>query len=281
MHEAKRTALPTEAKDGWTARLELGFAQREGRTYLAHRRHVGPLVVQRPFFPEAHACHVYVVHPPGGVVGGDDLTIDVTAAPGSHALLTTPAATKFYRCESKHARQSQEMAVTNAVVEWLPQETILFPGALARSATVIKLSGDSRFIGWEIPCLGLPARGESFDRGEVQLNMELSIDGTPVWLDRLRIQGEHAARRSIWGLGGFDAIGTLIAYPAERSILEPLRALAHDGVEFACTVVDGVLVCRALGHRAEDVKKLFVAAWHVLRPTLLGKPAIAPRIWAT
>jgi urease accessory protein len=281
MHELTRIAQPTDPTEGWTARLELAFAQRGGQTYLARRRHIGPLIVQRPFFPEPHACHVYVVHPPGGVVGGDELTIDVRANAGSHVLLTTPAATKFYRCESKRARQVQHIAIDDAVLEWLPQETIFYPGALARSETIVRMDRSSSFIGWEIPCLGLPARGEGFDRGELQLNMELWVDDEPRLIDRLRIDGNHKARHAVWGLNSCDAIGTLLAYPTDRSLLEPVRAIAQDGVEFAVSIVDDVMVCRALGRQAEAIKRQFVAAWQVLRQAMLGKEALAPRIWAT
>ena len=82
------------AHSSWQARLELGFRATAGRTVLAHRRHVGPLVVQRPFYPEGGICHVYLLHPPGGVVGGDTLELQVQADADSHALITTPAATR-------------------------------------------------------------------------------------------------------------------------------------------------------------------------------------------
>lgn len=271
----------SEAASGWRARLELEFDHRSGATYLARRRHVGPLLVQRPFFPEPNACHVYIVHPPGGVVGGDDLTIAVTARPGTHALVTTPAATKFYRCERTQSRQQQWLDSDGATLEWLPQESIFFPDADARSTTIVRLAGASRFIGWEIPCLGLPVRNEHFDRGRLALDFELWIDDEPRFIDRLRLDGAGAARRSAWGLAGHDAIGTLLAYPATDAMLAAVRELPVADVEFAATRIDDVLVCRCLGAQGEHVKRTFVAAWQVLRPLLIGRDAALPRIWAT
>lgn len=270
-----------ESTQGWTARLELTFAARNGDTFLAGRRHVGPLLVQRPFFPEPGACHVYVVHPPGGVVGGDDLTISVQASEASHALLTTPAATKFYRCAGRRARQRQVLKVDRATLEWLPQESIFYPDAHARSDTIVELTSNSRFIGWEIPCLGLPARGEPFKRGQLRLSMEVWVDGVPRFIDRLHIDGESPARSAVWGLAGFDALGTLIAYPATSSAVDAVRELVLDEVECTVTLVDGVLVCRCLGAQAEAVKRAFVRIWSTLRPLLLDRPAVQPRIWAT
>jgi urease accessory protein len=269
------------AASGWKARLGLEFDQRNGRTYLARRQHVGPLCVQRPFFPEGNVCHVYVVHPPGGIVGGDDLTLSVNTLDGAHAVLTTPAATKFYRCESQHALQRQHFVVRHAALEWLPQESIFYRSARARSSTIVELDRQSRFIGWEIPCLGLPARGECFDQGQLRLSMEVWVDSAPRFIDRLLVDGDHRARTAAWGLAGFDAIGTLIAYPGTPAMVTAIRDLDSAGVQLAATLVDEVLVCRCLGAQAEGVKHALIAAWQILRPMLLDRPAVKPRIWAT
>jgi len=269
------------AEPGWRARLELEFRQRGGATFLARRGHVGPLLVQRPFFPEPNVCHVYVVHPPGGIVGGDDLTIQVRTLAGAHALVTTPAATKFYRCERKEAIQRQHLAVGAAAFEWLPQETIFYPGAAARSETIVRLQSDSRFIGWEMPCLGLPARGERFDRGRLSLDLELWIDEEPRLIERLRLEGASPARSARWGFAGHEAIGTLLAYPANAALLAAVRALSSEGLEVAATCVDEVLVCRCLGAQGEQVKRTLIAAWQSIRPLVLGRGAVSPRIWAT
>jgi urease accessory protein len=107
---------------GWQARLELGLAQWAGRTVLAHKRHFGPLTVQRPFYPEGGPCHIYLLHPPGGVVGGDRLEIAVEVGEGAHALITTPGATKFYRSAGPRAHQIQHLSVAGGgVLEWFPQ----------------------------------------------------------------------------------------------------------------------------------------------------------------
>src|SRR3954471_15398906 len=98
--EAVREHAPT-SRAGWEASLDLEFATQGTRTFLARRASVGPLVVQRPFYPEGDVCHVYVVHPPGGVVGGDRLDLNIRARSGAHALITTPAATKFYRSDGR------------------------------------------------------------------------------------------------------------------------------------------------------------------------------------
>lgn len=270
------------SSSSWHARLELGFSRSGSRTVLARRRHVGPLIVQRPFYPEGGICHVYLVHPPGGIVGGDALELQVQVDPAAHALLTTPAATRFYRAgPHPRATLTQRLHVQDAALEWLPQETIVFDGARAHGTTCVQLQGDARFIGWEITCLGRPASGEHFATGELRQDFLLYRGDRPLLLDRLRLQGDSAALQAPWGLQGAQAMGTLLMYPATGVDLAPLRALTSPDARHALSIVDDVLVCRALAGQAESVKRLFTAIWQQLRPALLGSDGVAPRIWAT
>lgn len=276
------------ASDGWQAELHLRFdrdASRTGATRLVERRHRGPLVVQRPFHPEGDPCHVYLVHPPGGVVGGDDLRINVLVERGAHTLITTPAATKFYRCDARVSCQSQTLRAAGATLEWLPQENIFYRGADVRTATRVHVDAQSKFIGWEINCFGLPARGEHFDSGRLGLDLELwrnSEDQTaPIFIDRLRLDGSSPARGAVWGLAGQEAVGTLLATPASREHVEIVRELLTQFPLAAVSQVDGVLVLRALAPQAEAVRNLFIAVWRALRPGIVGRVAVDPRIWKT
>jgi urease accessory protein len=266
----------------WQARLELQFQRSGGRTILARRQHVGPLIVQRPFYPEGATCHVYLVHPPGGIVGGDCLSLQVDVEPGAHALLTTPAATRFYRAgPHPRATLTQHLAARDGALEWLPQETIVFDGARAHSTTRVDLSGEARFLGWEIACLGRPANGEGFHCGELRQDFLLYRDGEPVLLDRMRLEGNSPALAAGWGLDGNQAMGTLLMTPAGDIDLAALRALDGRDTRHAISIVDDVLVCRALAREAEALRQLFGLMWLPLRESLLGRAAVAPRIWAT
>jgi urease accessory protein len=306
-------ALVDPVPPGWQAELRLRFngdiprflengdaPPSSARTRLVERHHKGPLIVQRPFYPEGDPCHVYLVHPPGGVVGGDELRIDVQVDADAHALITTPAATKFYRCDARVSSQTQELRAAGATLEWLPQENIFYRGADARTATRVHVDADSRFIGWEINCLGLPARGEPFDAGALRLDLELwrsataadlepirsgpickEMGSVPIFVDRLRLKGESAARGARWGLAGQEAVGTLLATPATRDEVESIRELVVHEPFAAVSLVDGVLVLRALAPQAEAVRNLFISAWQRLRPRVIGRQAVLPRIWST
>ncbi len=157
---------------GWRAELSLCCEQRGGRTVLARKRQFGPLTLQRPFYPEGSVCHLYLLHPPGGVVGGDSLAVDIDLGPGARALVTTPGATKFYRSAGADALVTQRLSVAaGAGLEWFPQEAILFPGARVRSRTEVALQADASFIGWELLSLGRPVIGERFDSGALHTGL--------------------------------------------------------------------------------------------------------------
>ncbi len=95
----------------WQAKLRLRFEDDQGVTRLTERSHSGPLRVQKPLYPEgARICHAILIHPPGGVVGGDRLAVEVEAGPGAHALLTSPGAAKWYRANGKRSVQEVHIA---------------------------------------------------------------------------------------------------------------------------------------------------------------------------
>lgn len=268
---------------GWRASLNLEFATQGGtRTVLARRSHEGPLVVQRPFYPEGGVCHIYIVHPPGGVVGGDILELKASAGDGSHALITTPAATKFYRSDKRVAHQIQDITLDVATFEWLPQETILFPDAHADIATRAHLTKRSRFIGWEIVCYGRPASAMPYASGRANQDFEIWVDDAPIVLDHLRLDGSSPTMQAPFGLAGHTVLGTMFAFPADDALVALARNVSPtEGVTAAVTKVDGVLVCRAAGAHADRVRLVLSSIWSAIRPVVANRPAMPPRIWAT
>ncbi|MCF6187673.1 MAG: urease accessory protein UreD [Desulfobulbaceae bacterium] len=280
--EMESTGEPTTA-DGWTARLELEYAVRRERTVLVRNRHQGPLVVQRSLYPEGEVCHTCILHPPGGVVGGDRLDISILAGEGTSALLTTPGATKFYRSGGRTAMQNQHLIVDeNATLEWFPQDTIFFPGAEAVLNTRIDLAPTARFMGWETLCLGLPVNKKKMSSGSLLTRLALYRDSRPLLLDRLRVAGEKSLDRCA-GLRGFPVTATFIATGGKEEMLASLHKLTSREKEalYGVTLVDDVLVARYLGHSTFAAHELFTKIWAVLRPKISGRSSCRPRIWST
>ena len=277
------TALASSQPGHWQAHLSLGFSGREDRTIISHRRHQGPLVIQKPFYPEQDVCHVYLLHPPGGVVGGDQLCLDVAVDKQGHALITTPAASKFYRSDGRRAGLRQTLQVSaGSTLEWLPQETILFDACALDMTTRVELEANASFIGWEIICLGRPASGETFSRGDARQSFEIWRDGQPLIIDRARLCGGDELLSATWGLHNYSVTATLLAVNADANMLQAVREQAPqlDGL-FSVTLIDDLLLCRVLAHQAEQARNAFIHVWKTLRPLLNKRAACEPRIWST
>ncbi len=272
----------------WRAHLALDYERRavdgSERTVLAARRHDGPLVVQKPLYPEGDAvCHGIIVHPPAGIVGGDQLEMDVAVGPRGHALLTTPGAGKWYRSAGAWAQQHNRFAVRDAaILEWLPQETIVFNGALARLSTEVHLGEDARYVGWEVLCLGRGA-GERFERGQCHAGMSVYRGGKPLWIERGRIEAGGVLMRAAAGLNGKTVCGTMVAAAENAGAVDfnACRALTSKAGDTAVTRLPGIVVARYLGDSSEAAKAYFMGVWAHLRPVLAGRAAVAPRIWNT
>jgi len=259
----------------WTASLALGFESRQGRTVLGSRRAEGPLAIQKPLYPEGgDLCHAIVVHPPGGIAGGDELTLSVRAARESAALLTTPGAGKWYRSAGAWAKQKLSFDVEGSL-EWLPRETIVYDGALADLDCEIRLASGARYIGWEIVCLGRTGSGERFTRGKVRLRAALFRDDRLLWLERGTIDGGGRILASPAGLAGSTVFGTLIATLEATELLSACRTIAPT------TQLPGLIVSRYLGDSTQEAFERFNSLWKLLRPSVMQREAVLPRIWST
>jgi urease accessory protein len=277
-----------DGQAGWEATLKLEFSAKPGRTTLTHREHRGPLRVQKPLYPEGERiCHAVIVHPPGGIAGGDRLHIDVDVREGAHALITTPGATKWYKANGRHSAQDVAARVgTGGLLEWLPQETIVYNEADTFNSTAVELASDALYLGWEVLCLGRTASGESFDAGRHRQRFTIRQNGGLLWNEQGSLGGGSLALSSPAGFAGATVCGTLLAAgkPVSQQLLDDARASIAgraDISRLALTRLPNLLAARYLGPSSEEAKQAFTTLWSVLRPALAGHAAVAPRLWAT
>lgn len=276
---------PSAASSVWRASLSLKFSERDGRT-LVDRNHHGPLLIQRALYPEgAGVCQTIVLHPPGGIAGGDHLDIQVEAAPGSHGQITTPGASKWYRTPGPEAVQMVSIHVDGGIVEWLPLETIVFDRARARMQMEVELQGGGRFLGWEIVCLGRSASGERFSQGSFRRRTSIRQEGRLIWNEHSLLIGGDPLLSSPLGLDGRTVVGTLLL--AGGSIPESTKEKARrhrpsaPDARAGVSALPNLLVAHYIGHSSEDARNWFRELWEILRQLELGKIAVRPRIWNT
>ena len=252
---------------------------------MTHREHRGPLVVQKALHPEGPGvCQCVIVHPPAGIAGGDRLSLDVALARDSFVQLTTPGATKWYRSAGPAASQSLQVRVDEgATLEWLPQGTIVYDGAIATSEIRIELARTSTFIAAEIVSLGRRASGERFRCGRWRQRFDIVRDGALIWSERGVLDPMSGLLASPVGLNDAPVFGTFVtvAPRIDDTMIPALRAIAPSQGEAAITRLPGLLVARYRGESIEAGSAHFASLWSALRPALTGRVALRPRIWNT
>jgi urease accessory protein len=266
----------------WHAELELGYARFGETSRPVLRRHKGPLRVQKHLYAEGpEVCQHIIVHPPGGIAGGDRLDIAVSVERDAWAQITSPGAAKWYRAAGPAYQQLKLTVAAGATLEWLPQETIIFSAAQAELSTTIDLEGDARLFYWDVVALGRPASGERFDLGYFQAQLDIRRDGQLLWHERQRIVGADGLLDSPIGLDGQPVFATLLVTgEVDSDLLETCRSLTHD-VRGDLTQLPGLLVARCLASEALLARGWLIDLWRLLRPALLGREAVPPRIWNT
>ena len=281
MNLPAHTALFTPS---WHAELELAYGRFGDSTRPTQRRHKGPLRVQKHLYAEGpQVCQHIIVHPPGGIAGGDRLDIGASVGANAWAQLTSPGAAKWYRAAGPAYQQLHIKVAAGGTLEWLPQESIVFSEAKAELTTQIDLEGDARLFYWDVVALGRPASEERFDQGYFQAHLDIRRDGQLLWHERQRVVGGDGLLDSPIGLDGKPVFATLIVTgEIDADLMERCRALAeHSPVRGDLSQLPGLVIARCLADEALHARAWLMELWKLLRPALLGREALAPRIWST
>lgn len=273
----------------WHAQLHLHYRYQPPRSVAMHR-HDGPLRILQSLYPEGPGiCHNVLVHPPGGLVGGDTLDMQVQVDGGAHGLVTTPGATRFYRSTGEPALQNAHVQLAEgARLEWLPLEAIAYTGCLAENRLTLDIAPGAEMLGWDVTALGLPHADQPFEAGSFSQH----IEWPGVWLERGRIAAsDQRLLDSPLGLAGQRCLGTLFfatGRPLGRERREQVLEAAH-GVVHAHPLApwagvtcpnERVAVVRVLAPQVEPAMQLLRQVWAAWRHTLWGLPTSAPRVWA-
>ena len=276
----------------WYAKLELGFVFEDNRTIMKHRKHCGPVRVQKMLWPEkTGVCHAIIVHPPAGIAGGDHLTFAIDVTKNAHALVTTPGAGKWYKTNHKPAFQHIQIQVAEqAIFEWLPQETMLFNGANAHSDTQIDLAESASFIGWDMLVLGRQARNEHFTQGTYRNRFQLWRDQQLLVADSLYFVGNDRWLSSVLGMNNCQVMASLWAVPP---LLQRSEAILNQQIELirelivrmqlpvTLSLLNDVIVARYLGNDVRQCHDAMAAIRAKLRRDWFELDEEFPRIWRT
>lgn len=268
----------------WHGKLNLVYGYEQGKTQVNHSFSQAPLKIQRAFYPEGESvCHSVILHTAGGIVGGDMLSIDVELTSQSKALITTVAATKVYGSNGDTAKQRVNLKIApQATMEWFPQESIIFKGALYEQTLLVDLAEGAHFLGWEITRFGRTARGEKFLSGCWRSHTEIWQGGKPVVIDPQKILGCEDSCDQYNALAGQPILGSFI-YQGDsisREMISKIRECLGNESENRVTKTLGLgIMCRYRGASTQEVRHKFTQVWELLRQNQLGRKLVKPRVW--
>ncbi|MEH6595756.1 MAG: urease accessory protein UreD [Colwellia polaris] len=287
-------------KNSWLANLLLEFSMTLNGTQLTRTERNGPLSVQKAFYPEGRDCaHIYLLHPPAGIVSGDELRINIKVNQQAHSLVTTPGANRFYRAredlsigDSKQVQHCELLLAEHAKCENFPLETIVYEGADGVNTVDVHLTSNSVYLGWDITCLGLPRSGQLFEQGRYSQLNRVYCDNTLLYHDRIAIKPDNQIHQHVAGLNNKSVFATFMAYTEKgllsdtenKALIAKLRNCISESQadeKVSISQIRQLLVIRYLGQHAEECKALFIKLWQIIRPIYLNKPANMPRVWHT
>jgi urease accessory protein len=253
---------------------------------MTERRHTGPLQVQKPLYPEGRSvCHTVILHPPGGIAEGDSIKIDVTQGPDSKTVLTSPAATKWYK--SRNNFSSQEVRIRlgdRAQLDWLPPENILFEHARANFRFQLELGKEASAIGWETFVFGRRAMGENWDAGALRINTQFIDKNGLIWGERANFSAASRSWKVAQVLGAFPIVGMVwaVGSSCDQSLAENLSPFLPFGDTLRAGVTylnQRLLVVRGVAQKMEPLRELMVRCWSFLRPAIHGRDPNPLRLW--
>lgn len=281
--------LSYEPDHAWSASLSCQFHQTSlGNTALAEISHTGPLRVQK-LFHDQDLAHCYVLHPPGGMVSGDDLDCRFRLHPRAKVLITTPASGKLYG-----SRKNGSMQTTRTVIEvdagatcaYLPQDTIVFDGANGDLKTQIVVDSSATYFGWEHMVFGRSAGSLPFSSGRLSQCFSVYRDNRLLYRDHLLIDPETLA--SVSGLDGMTSLASGLLVLRQESeetdvVVVSCRKILENfpGKSGVTAIRDGLISIRLLSARAEDTRNALELLWSSVGEQIMARTVETPRIWRT
>jgi urease accessory protein len=283
----------------WHGRARLQFLRRHGRTSFQGET-CAPLKLLRASTHGDGRCELPLLHTAGGLVGGDQLALEIHQEEGSQALITSVAAQKVYGSIGRSRRAPagtwarQTLNVTlerGADLEWLPQELVLYANGLMEQQTRVRLAPGASWLGAEVVRLGRTAAGEGLEAGCWRSGLEISrvLEGGEGerWelVDRLELAGD--ALVDSHGMDGQAVFGSLAWVGADTLEPQTLAALmahcrqARHGLEgeMACGALERGVVARYRGPSTTAARWWFTRIWQAVRATRRLPPPTIPRVW--
>ncbi|SNS29138.1 urease accessory protein UreD [Tropicimonas sediminicola] len=258
-------------------RAAVAFGCRAGRTRLSGLHQSGCAKAMLPKVPGAPEA--VFLNTAGGLTGGDRLEYVVDLAEGAEVRATTQTAERAYASAGGVAQVRCRLAAgQGSVLDWLPQETILFDKCALERETVVELEGDARLLLCETLVFGRAAMGEAVHQLHLSDRREIRRDGRPVLIDAVRMDAAAMARSGGAAMLGEARAVSMVALvePGAEDALGPIRSLMQGaGPELVAeaSAWDGRCVIRLMARDLWPLRRMLVQLLTHIRGT------VPPRVW--
>lgn len=249
----------------------------QGQTRLAELYQEGCAKIRLPK-THAAALEAVLINTSGGLTGGDNITWDIKAAPGTRMVLTTQACERIYKSSGGDAVIRNRLKIdAGAHVDWLPQETILFEEARLNRSLEIDLADGASFTGIEAMLLGREAMGESARSAVLNDNWRIRRNGRLIHAEANRLSATDLERDALSLLAGNNAFATIvhIAENSEQRV-DAVRALIPKEAKAAVSAIGERLIVRVLAPSGLALRR-------IITPIIahLSGAGVLPRLWLT
>ena len=279
-------AAPIQPDPEWIvgkyALMNVRAQRRQGRT------EIDPLCWRIPF--QWQGCHyqdhddqpfMLLVNSGGGFVEGDVSHFHGVLEPGTRALFTTTASSKFYKCPGGAvSREIVDLHVGgDALLEFCPDEAIPFARSRVHRINRIVLEPSSRLFATDMVSAGRVhyGAGEVFRFHHLVSEFRITIGGRLAALDRLMATEAEAigSLERLWQgrrhMAQAFAYAPDLAAGVEDGVHEALAGV--DGTEAGVTRIGNLVIVRILSHETWQAHEALFGAWTALRPQIAHKNA--------
>jgi urease accessory protein len=269
---------------GRVGALALEFVRQGGRTVFGRTSCRTPWHLLPPIYlDESGSAYTILVNPSGGLVGGDQLAIDLSIGTGAHALISTPSANRVYRSLSQEAVQEVRISVAKeGILEWMPEHTIPFAGSRFRQNIDVRLGAGATLVLWDAVASGRIAHGERWRFTSLNNSIRVTMPSQATIREHYALApGEETGgigRVEDWDyLGSLFVVGDAVPEPLYDS-LETALADILDKHRDRCVLggasqpaVPGVVV-KLVARSAPAMTQVLMELWAAVRDVLWQMP---------
>ncbi|MDC4202902.1 MAG: urease accessory protein UreD [Candidatus Manganitrophus sp.] len=264
--------------------LDITFEQAGERTVAREIRQQAPLRVIRPFYPEGEGpAHLYLLNATAGILEGDQLEISLRLEKGTHAVVTTPAATRVHPTPSGEARQRTTLSVgPGATLEYLAEPVLPYAGSAFHQETDIFLEEQATLFYADLLGPGRLGRGESFAYRLYENQLRIVDPEGVLVQERFRLAPSERPLEESGVMEGFSHLGTLYLFCSESArmrLLTAFRSVERVDLFWGATLLSRRgLAVRALAHDTPALHGFFLTSGTFFERRCWGDPSPRSKI---